>query len=143
MVFPAMVRVLSPQNGGATDRICYYAYAVHDPLRRFIADTFQALAPSTRIALVQLVGNRELSAGHLVEGLGIEQAYGSERRAGLRAKQLATGRARGSQAFYSSLYHLHLEVLAGMWMRRYFDQAETQALEGFNALDDEPRRKAK
>jgi len=42
-----------------------------DSLRRFKADMFQALAHLTRIAIVELLGNAELSAGELIEKLGI------------------------------------------------------------------------
>ena len=49
-----------------------------DSLRRLKADVFQALAHPTRIAIIELLGNRELSAGDLIEELGMEQAFATE-----------------------------------------------------------------
>ena len=49
-----------------------------DSLRRFKADIFQALAHPTRIAIIELLGDGELSAGELIEKLGMEQANVSQ-----------------------------------------------------------------
>ncbi len=45
-----------------------------DDLRRFKSEIFQALANPTRIAIVEALRDGELSAGKLIEKLGIEQA---------------------------------------------------------------------
>ncbi len=63
-----------------------------DSLRRFKADIFQALAHPTRIAIIELLENGEMSAGELIEKLGMEQANISQHLAVLRAKQLVVNR---------------------------------------------------
>jgi hypothetical protein len=51
---------------------------MQDALRQFEADFFQALAHLTRIAIVEQLRNGELSAGALIERLGVEQANVSQ-----------------------------------------------------------------
>jgi DNA-binding transcriptional ArsR family regulator len=104
---------------------------VHDPLRRFKADIFQALAHPTRIAIVELLGEGELSAGSLIERLGIEQATVSQHLAVLRAKQIVANRRAGNQVFYSIRDPLISEVL--FLMRRYF---HTHLKESLGMLDE-------
>ena len=91
---------------------------MHDALRRFKADIFQALAHPTRIAIVELLSGGELSAGALIERLGIEQATVSQHLAVLRTKQIVVNRRAGNQVFYSIRDPLITEVL--LLMRRYF-----------------------
>ncbi|MGB7171230.1 MAG: metalloregulator ArsR/SmtB family transcription factor, partial [Acidobacteriaceae bacterium] len=88
-----------------------------DSLRRFKADIFQALANPTRIAILELLGNAECSAGELIEKLGMEQANVSQHLAVLRARQIVVNRKAGNQVFYSVRDPIILEVLA--LMRRY------------------------
>lgn len=101
---------------------------MHDALRRFKADIFQALAHPTRIAILELLRDGELSAGVLIEKLGMEQANVSQHLAVLRAKQLVSNRKAGNQVFYSvrdpilievlnlmrALFHAHLKESQGM-----------------------------
>jgi DNA-binding transcriptional ArsR family regulator len=89
-----------------------------DTLRRFKADIFQALAHPTRIAILELLSDGELSAGVLIEKLGMEQANVSQHLGVLRAKQLVVNRKVGNQVFYSVRDHTIIEVL--QLMRRYF-----------------------
>jgi DNA-binding transcriptional ArsR family regulator len=49
-----------------------------DALRQFKSEIFQGLANPTRIAMVELLRDGELSAGKLIEKLGIEQANASQ-----------------------------------------------------------------
>ena len=91
---------------------------MQDALRRFKADMFQALAHPTRIAIMELLSEGELSAGTLIEKLGMEQANVSQHLAVLRSKQLVLSRRVGNQVFYSVRDPLITEVLA--LMRRYF-----------------------
>jgi ArsR family transcriptional regulator len=91
---------------------------VQDSLKRFKADFFQALAHPTRIAIVELLRNGELSAGALIERLGIEQANASQHLTVLRSKHIVVNRKVGNQVFYSVRDHLILEVLD--LMRQYF-----------------------
>jgi len=91
---------------------------MNNPLRRFKADLFQALAHPTRIAILELLRDGELSAGKLIEKLVLEQANVSQHLAILRAKQLVTTRRAGNQVFYSVRDPIIIEVLN--LMRIYF-----------------------
>jgi ArsR family transcriptional regulator len=97
-----------------------------DSLRRFKADVFQALGHPTRIAIIEMLGHRELSAGDLIEELGMEQANVSQHLAVLRSRQLVMNRKSGNQVFYSVRDPILLEVLA--LMRKYFQKHLTEAL---------------
>jgi DNA-binding transcriptional ArsR family regulator len=97
-----------------------------DSLRRFKADIFQALGHPTRIAIIELLGNRELSAGDLIEELGMEQANVSQHLAVLRSRQLVLNRKAGNQVFYSVRDPILLKVLA--LMRSYFQKHLNEAL---------------
>jgi ArsR family transcriptional regulator len=89
-----------------------------DALRRFKSEIFQGLAHPTRIAIVELLRDGELSAGKLIEKLGIEQANASQHLAVLRAKQIVVGKKVANQVFYSIRDHALIEVLD--ILRRYF-----------------------
>jgi ArsR family transcriptional regulator len=91
---------------------------MHDPLRRFKADIFQALAHPTRIAILELLAKGELSAGALIEKLELEQANVSQHLAVLRAKRLVSNRKDGNQVFYSVRDPIIIQVLN--LMRAYF-----------------------
>jgi len=113
---------------------------MQDALRRFKADMFQALGHPTRIAIIELLGEGELSAGALIEKLGIEQANVSQHLAVLRAKQIVTNRKAGNQVFYSVRDPLISEVLA--LMRRYFQAHLKEALSMLDEME-RPAEKAK
>jgi len=89
-----------------------------DALRQFKSEIFQGLANPTRIAIVELLREGELSAGELIEKLGIEQANASQHLAVLRAKQIVLSRRAGNQVYYSIRDHALIEVLD--ILRRYF-----------------------
>lgn len=91
---------------------------VSDTLRRFKSEIFQGLANPTRIAMVELLGGGELSAGQLIAKLGIEQANASQHLAVLRAKQIVVSRKVGNQVYYSIRDRALIEVLN--ILRRYF-----------------------
>jgi len=95
-----------------------YTKCVTDPLRRFKAEIFQALAHPTRIAMVEALRDGELSAGALVEKLEIEQANASQHLSILRAKLIVVSRKVGNQVFYSLRDTVLIEVLD--ILRRYF-----------------------
>ena len=99
---------------------------MQDSLRRFKADIFQALAHPTRIAILELLSGGELSAGALIEKLGMEQANVSQHLAVLRAKQLVSTRKAGNQVFYSVRDPIIIEVLT--LMRTYFQVHLKEAL---------------
>jgi ArsR family transcriptional regulator len=87
-------------------------------LRQFKSEIFQGLANPTRIAIVELLREGELSAGKLIEKLGIEQANASQHLAVLRAKQIVVSRKVGNQVYYSIRDRALIEVLD--ILRRYF-----------------------
>ena len=89
-----------------------------DALRQFKSEIFQGLANPTRIAIVELLGKGERSAGQLIEKLGIEQANASQHLAVLRAKQIVVSRKAGNQVYYSIRDRALIEVLE--ILRRYF-----------------------
>ena len=95
-----------------------------EELRRFKAEIFQALAHPTRIAIVELLRNGELSAGQLIEQLGLEQANASQHLAVLRGKQIVVNRKEGNQVFYSLRDKALIEVLD--ILKRYFYSQLTQ-----------------
>jgi DNA-binding transcriptional ArsR family regulator len=99
---------------------------MQDALRRFKADIFQALAHPTRIAIVELLRDGELSAGSLIEKLGMEQANVSQHLAVLRSKQIVLNRKAGNQVFYSVRAPIISEVLERM--RVYFHAHLTESL---------------
>jgi ArsR family transcriptional regulator len=109
---------------------------MQDSLRRFKADIFQALAHPTRIAIIELLEGGELSAGELMEKLGMEQANISQHLAVLRAKQLVVNRKAGNQVFYAVRDPIIIKVLA--LMRRYFQKHLKEALELLSEMDDSP-----
>ena len=87
-------------------------------LRRFKAEIFQALAHPTRIAIVETLGSREMSAGQIIEELEIEQANASQHLTVLRSKQIVVKRKEGNQVFYSLRDPVLIEVLD--ILKRYF-----------------------
>ena len=106
-----------------------------DALRQFKANIFQALAHPTRIAIVEILRDGELSAGAIIERLGIEQANASQHFSILRAKQIVSSRKEGNQVFYSVRDPLLIEVLDTM--RRYFQAHLEEALAMLTQLDRE------
>jgi len=107
---------------------------MQDSLRRFKADIFQALANPKRIAIVELLSEGELSAGELMEKLGMEQANLSQHLAVLRAKKLVANRKAGNQVFYSVRDPLLIEVLT--LMRRYFYTHLQESMELLGEMDN-------
>jgi len=95
-----------------------YTVEVSEELRRFKSEIFQGLANPTRIAIVELLRQGEMSAGKLIEKLGIEQANASQHLSVLRAKQIVVSRKAGNQVFYSIRDRALIEVLD--ILRRYF-----------------------
>ena len=99
---------------------------MQDALRRFKAGIFQALAHPTRIAIVELLRDGEVSAGRIFEQLGVEQANASQHLAVLRGKHIVVNRKEGNQVFYTLRDPLLLEVLD--ILRRYFQAHLTESL---------------
>ena len=99
---------------------------MQDALRQFKADFFQALAHPTRVAIVEQLRDGELSAGALIDRLGIEQANASQHLSVLRAKNILVSRKSGNQVFYS-LRDARLGKILDL-MRQYFQAHLHEAL---------------
>ena len=119
---PLPRRSASPIYGrrGVADNMRAFEYTVvmDDALRQFKSEIFHGLANPTRIAIVELLRDGELSAGQLIEKLGIEQANASQHLAVLRAKQIVVSRKVGNQVYYSIRDRALIEILE--ILRRYF-----------------------
>ena len=100
-------------------------------LRRLKAEIFQALGNPTRLALLEVLSEGEISAGGLIKRLGMEQANVSQHLAVLRAKRLVVNRKAGNQVFYRIRDPLITTVLN--LMRTY---VHTQLTEAMGALDE-------
>lgn len=110
-----------------------------DSLRQFKSEIFQALANPTRIAIVEALRDGELSAGKLIEKLGIEQANASQHLAILRAKLIVVNRKVGNQVFYSIRDHALIEVLD--ILRRYFYSQLSKTVDMLEEVGQAPQAK--
>ena len=104
-----------------------------ESLRQFKADFFQALSHPTRIAIVEQLRDGELTAGALIERLGIEQANASQHLAVLRGKNILVSRKAGNQVFYAVRDPLIIEVLDVL--RRYFFVHLNEVVATLKAID--------
>jgi ArsR family transcriptional regulator len=108
-------------------------------LRRFKAEIFQALAHPTRIAIVEMLREGEMSAGQLIDRLQVEQANASQHLAVLRAKQIVVNRKEGNQVFYSIRDKALIDVLD--ILKRYFYSQLSQTMSMLKEIKSErPRR---
>jgi len=108
-------------------------------LRQFKAEIFQALAHPTRVAIVEMLRDGELSAGQLIERLGLEQANASQHLGVLRSKQIVVNRKEGNQVFYSLRDKALIEVLD--ILKHYFFAQLSQATSMLREIKGErPRR---
>jgi DNA-binding transcriptional ArsR family regulator len=106
-------------------------------LRSYKASVFQALGHPTRIDIVEMLREGELSAGVLQDRLGIEQANVSQHLAILRSRQIVTNRKEGNQVFYSLRNPVLIEVLD--IMRRYFQANLKDAVHMLDEIKSERR----
>src|SRR5215469_7333874 len=90
---------------------------MNDSLRHLKAEIFHALAHPTRIAIVEILQEEEMSAGSLVEKLHLGQANASQHLSILRAKGIVLHRKVGNQIFYSLRDKVLVEILDAL--RRY------------------------
>jgi ArsR family transcriptional regulator len=91
---------------------------MQNALREYKASVFQALAHPTRVAILEILREGEMSAGAIQERLGVEQANVSQHLAILRNRQIVNSRKEGNQVFYSLRHKVLLKVLD--LMRQYF-----------------------
>lgn len=104
-------------------------------LRQFKAAIFQALAHPTRIAIVEALRDGEMSAGQLIERLGLEQANASQHFSVLRSRQIVVNRKEGNQVFYSIRDPVLIEVLD--ILKRYFYSHLSQTRSMLEAIQTE------
>jgi ArsR family transcriptional regulator len=99
-----------------------------DSLRQFKAETFHTLAHPTRIAIIDLLREGEMTVSIFVERLALEQANLSQHLAILCARQIVVTRKAGNQVFYSVRDPLVWKMFD--LMRRYFQKqvGESMAL---------------
>jgi len=109
-----------------------------DSLRQFKAEIFQALAHPTRIAIVDLLREGEVTAGAFSEHLGLEQANLSQHLGVLRARQIVTARRAGNQVFYSVRDPLIWKMLD--LMRRYFQKQVGESMAMLEELEKAEER---
>ncbi len=102
-------------------------------LRQFKAEIFQGLANPTRIAIVDALRDGELTAGKLIEKLGLEQANASQHLAVLRAKSIVSNRKVGNQVYYSLRDPVILELLDVL--RRYFTTHRSDTMSMLEGMD--------
>jgi ArsR family transcriptional regulator len=112
---------------------------VQGVLRSYKASVFQALSHPTRIAILEVLRDGELSTRAVQERLGVEQANLSQHLAVLRSRQIVTNRKEGNQVFYSLRSPVLLEVLD--IMRKYFQANLAEAVEMLNAVQAEPAQR--
>jgi DNA-binding transcriptional ArsR family regulator len=108
-------------------------------LLSYKASLFQALSHPTRIAIVEVLREGELSAGAIQEKLGLEQANLSQHLATLRSRQIVANRKEGNQVFYSLKNPVLLEILD--IMRRYYQAHLTEAIQMLGEMEAEPAQK--
>jgi ArsR family transcriptional regulator len=88
-----------------------YSNVMPHQLRVYKASVFQALAHPTRIAIVEILREGEISSGAMQAKLGIEQANLSQHLTILRSRQIVVNRKGGNQVFYSLANPVLGEVL--------------------------------
>jgi ArsR family transcriptional regulator len=108
---------------------------VRNVLQEYKASVFQALAHPTRIAIIEVLRNGEVSARSIQERLGVEQANLSQHLAVLRSRQIVGARKEGNQVFYALRNLVLVEVLD--LMRRYFQANLNEAVQMLGEIDAE------
>lgn len=112
---------------------------MQNALRDFKANIFHALAHPTRVGIVEVLRDKELSAGSIQERLGGEQANISQHLAILRSRQIVAARKEGNQVFYSLRNQVLIQVLDVM--RGYFQANLTDAIQMLNQIEAEERER--
>jgi ArsR family transcriptional regulator len=73
----------------------------NQPLQRFKAEFFKALAHPVRITILELLRQGELTVGDLQARLAIDPSSTSQQLAVLRSRGIVEGRRVGSNVFYA------------------------------------------
>ena len=109
-----------------------------ETMRRFKAGIFQALGHPTRVGLVEILQEGEMTVNQLCERLGLEQANASQHLAVLRHKHIVQTRKVGNQIHYRLRDPLLGKVLEAM--RQFFLAHVDEAIEVLRQERDEAHR---
>jgi ArsR family transcriptional regulator len=104
-------------------------------LRTYKANIFRALSHPTRIAILEVLRDHELSARIIQEKLGLEQANLSQHLAILRSNQIVVNRKDGNQVFYSIRNPVLVQVLDVM--RQYIQGSLADAVQMLGEVESE------
>lgn len=104
-------------------------------LWEYKASIFQALAHPTRIAILEVLRDGEISARSIQERLGIEQANLSQHLAILRSRRIVANRKEGNQVFYSLRNRVLIKVLD--LMRQYYQANLADAVQMLKEVEAE------
>jgi DNA-binding transcriptional ArsR family regulator len=99
------------------------------------ASIFHALAHPTRIAILEVLRDGEISARAIQERLGVEQANLSQHLAILRSRQIVVTRKEGNQVFYSMRNQVLFKVLD--LMRKYFQTHPNESIQMLGEIEAE------
>ena len=99
------------------------------------ASIFHALAHPTRIAILEVLRDGEISARAIQDRLGIEQANLSQHLAILRSRQIVVNRKEGNQVFYSISNQVLTKVLD--LMRKYFQTHLNESVQMLGEIEAE------
>lgn len=108
---------------------------MQEALRTYKANIFRALSHPTRIAILEVLRDRELSARTIQEKLGLEQANLSQHLAILRSYQIVVNRKDGNQVFYSIRNPVLVQVLDTM--REYIQGSLADAVQMLGEVEIE------
>lgn len=108
---------------------------MRNTLREYKASVFHALGHPTRIAIVEVLCEGEISARNIQEQLGVEQANLSQHLAVLRSRRIVAARKEGNQVFYSLQNKVLIKVLE--LMRRYFEQHLSESVQMLSEVQAE------
>ncbi len=97
-----------------------------DSLRQYKAGIFQALGNPTRVAVVELLNEAELSVTQLCSKLDLEQSNASQHLAVLRNNHIVQTRKEGNQIFYRLSDPVFGQLLQAL--RHFFLRNMTEAV---------------
>jgi DNA-binding transcriptional ArsR family regulator len=110
-------------------------HSMQEALRTYKANIFRALSHPTRIAILEVLRDHELSARTIQEKLGLEQANISQHLAILRSQQIVVNRKDGNQVFYSIRNPVLVQVLD--IMRQYIQGSLADAVQMLGEVESE------
>ena len=110
-------------------------HTMQEALRTYKANIFRALSHPTRIAILEVLREHELSARIIQEKLGLEQSNLSQHLAILRSRQIVVNRKDGNQVFYSIRNPVLVQVLD--IMRQYIQASLADAVQMLGEVESE------